>query len=120
MSNDLEKGLRKAGIKGARKHLFVCIGPDCCKASEGEALWEFIKERVKETGVKVMRTKAACFRICTGGPWLVVYPDGIWYGRVTPQRFERILQEHIISGVPIQEWIVVRNNLADGTRAGLG
>ena len=120
MSNDLEKGLRKAGIKGARKHLFICIGPDCCETRDGEALWEFIKQRVKETGVKVMRTKAACFRICTGGPWLVVYPDGIWYGRVTPRRFERILQEHIISGVPIQEWIVIRNNLADGTRAGLG
>jgi (2Fe-2S) ferredoxin len=120
MSNDLKKGLRKAGIKGARKHLFICIGPDCCETREGEALWDFIKQRVKETGVKVMRTKAACFRICAGGPWMVVYPEGIWYGRVTPRRFERILQQHIISGTPIEEWMVIRNNLADEPRAGLG
>ena len=120
MSNDLENDLQKARIEGARKHLFVCLGPDCCETRDGETLWEFIKQRVKETGVKVMRTKAACFRICTGGPWLVVYPDGIWYGQVTPQRFERILQEHIISGVPVREWIVIRNDLSDGTRAGLG
>jgi (2Fe-2S) ferredoxin len=108
---DLEKGLRKAGVKGARKHLFVCLGPDCCETRDGEKLWEFIKKRVKETDVKIMRTKASCFRICTDGPWLVIYPDGIWYNRVTPRRFERILQEHIISGVPIKEWIAIQNNL---------
>ena len=115
MNADLEKGLEKAGIRHASKHLFVCIGPDCCETSAGEALWEFVKQRVKETGIRVMRTKAACFRICTGGPWLVIYPDGIWYGEMSPERFERILQEHIISGVPVQEWMVVRNDLGSAS-----
>jgi (2Fe-2S) ferredoxin len=114
---DLEKGLRKAGVKGARKHLFVCLGPDCCETRDGEKLWEFIKKRVKETGVEVMRTKASCFRICTDGPWLVIYPEGIWYNHVTPRRFERILQEHIISGMPIKEWIAIQNNLLPETPA---
>jgi (2Fe-2S) ferredoxin len=58
-----------------------------------------------------MRTKAGCFRICAGGPWLVVYPDGMWYGAVTPERFERILQEHLLGGVPVAEWLVARNDL---------
>ncbi len=107
----LDEGLAKAGIAGAQKHLFVCIGPDCCDTRDGEALWEFIKQRVRETQIRVMRTKAACFRICTGGPWLVVYPDGIWYGGVTPERFERILQDHLIGGEPVREWIAARNDL---------
>lgn len=111
MSHSLHEGLAKAGIHGARKHLFICIGPDCCKSREGEILWEIIKKRVKETGVKAMRTKAACFRICTGGPWMVVYPDGIWYGNMTPHRFERILQEHLLGGQPVREWIVEQNSL---------
>ena len=64
----------QAGIATAERHVFVCIGPDCCDSREGEALWEFIKQRVKETGLRAMRTKAACFRICAGGPWIVVYP----------------------------------------------
>lgn len=111
MSHSLHEGLAKAGIHGARKHVFICIGPDCCKSREGEMVWEYIKKRIKETGLKVMRTKAACFRICTGGPWMVVYPEGIWYGSVTPRRFERILQEHLLGGQPVREWIVEQNSL---------
>ena len=110
----LEDGLTKAGIATAERHLFVCLGPDCCASQEGEKLWEFVKQRVRETGLRAMRTKAGCFRICTGWPWLVVYPEGVWYGAVTLERFERILREHLLDGVPVREWIVVRNNLCGG------
>lgn len=115
MDSKLQAGLEKAGVVRARKHLFLCLGPDCCPRSEGERLWEHVKQRVKETGVPVMRTKAECFRICADGPWLVVYPDGVWYSKVTSARFERILQEHVIRGDPVEEWIVVRNDLQKGS-----
>ena len=110
----LEDSLAKIGLATAERHLFVCLGPDCCAAQEGEALWEFVKQRVRETGLRAMRTKAGCFRICTGGPWLVVYPEGVWYGAVTPERFERILREHLLGGQPVGEWIAVQNDLGGG------
>lgn len=118
MSSKLRDGLDKAGIARAELHLFLCIGPDCCRTREGELLWDFVKKRVKETGLRAMRTKAGCFRICTGGPWLVVYPDGAWYGGVTPARFERILQEHLLRGHPVREWIVAENDLQRREPAG--
>jgi (2Fe-2S) ferredoxin len=114
MKEAIQAGLQKAGVARAERHLFLCLGPDCCPVNEGERVWECIKQRVRETGLKAMRTKAACFRICAGGPWLVVYPEGTWYGAMTPKRFERILQEHLIGGTPVEEWIVARNDLGCG------
>ncbi len=104
-------GLLKAGVPNASRHVFVCIGPECCTAAEGEALWECIKARLKETGLKVMRTKAACLRICTGGPWLLVYPEGVWYGEVTPARFEKILHQHLLQGMPVEDWVAATSPL---------
>jgi (2Fe-2S) ferredoxin len=112
MKQDVEKGLSKAGIRNAQRHLFVCLGPDCChREKEGEPLWKHIKERLKQENVKIMRTKADCFRICAGGPWVVIYPEGTWYGEVTKERFDRILKEHILGGRPVEEWVAAQNAL---------
>ena len=112
---NLEAGLKKAGLATAERHLFLCMGPECCTPAEAGVVWEYIKRRVRETGVQAMRTKADCFRICTGGPWIVVYPEGVWYGKMTTDRFERILQEHLLAGQPVAEWIEAKNALRPPT-----
>src|SRR6185436_8569129 len=111
MDAAISEGLAKAGVAAAERHLFLCMGPDCCRPDEAEIVWEHIKRRIRETGTRAMRTKAQCFRICSGGPWLVVYPDGVWYGTVTTERFDRILQDHLIGGKPVAEWVVATNSL---------
>jgi (2Fe-2S) ferredoxin len=92
-------------ITTARRHLFLCAGPDCCDSAVGEALWSVLKAETRKLRVPVLRTKAACFRVCKGGPWLVIYPDGIWYGALDADKLRRILKEHIEGGSPIREWI---------------
>ena len=104
----------RAGIPTARKHLFFCLGPNCCQKEQGLALWGFAKKRIADLKLPVMRTKADCFRICCEGPWLVVYPDGIWYGRVTSERLDRILREHVVLNRPVAEWVSIVNPLSDG------
>jgi (2Fe-2S) ferredoxin len=99
------KTFKEIGLPAARRHLFLCTGPDCCAVEEGLRTWEHLKASLKQCPVTMLRTKAACFRLCHEGPWLVVYPDGVWYAQVTPERFDRIRREHLEGGKPVTEWV---------------
>ena len=101
-------------------HLLLCATPTkakCCDPNVGAQSWEALKQGVRELNLEaperpqgiVLRTKADCLRICEQGPVLLVWPDGIWYGGVTPERVRRILEEHVIQGQPCEDWVIRRS-----------
>ena len=113
---ELQSAAHKMGIGSYTRHVFLCTGPSCCTPETGLAAWEVLKRELKDNNLgsgpnACYRTKVGCLRICCHGPTMVVYPEGSWYHGMIAERIPRFVQEHLIKGKPIEEWIFARNPL---------
>jgi (2Fe-2S) ferredoxin len=116
---DLDEAKAEAvrrGIGSIERHIFICIGPDCCTPEEGDASWQRLKRRAAELNGnsdrgRIYRTKVGCLRICHQGPTAVVYPEGTWYARMSPDNVDRVVDSHLGRGEPVAELVIGENPL---------
>ncbi len=88
--------------RGFRSHILICAGTACVSCGSfkvRERLEKELKTRGLDQEVRVVIT--GCNGFCAEGPIMVVYPEGIFYGHVTPEDMPLVVEEHIMKGRPV-------------------
>lgn len=125
----LENIAEALSIPVARRHIFLCADQSNAKCAPREVtgeLWVHLKNRLKQLGLAtappswqgrldvdpvpsapgngmVLRSKVDCLRICEQGCIAVVYPEATWYAGLDKPKLDRVIEEHLIGGRPVEE-----------------
>lgn len=102
--------IKKPTMLDYKRHILVCIGSRCTENGAGQALYDLLKIKLKEAGLndgalRVKKTRATCFGTCKSGPLVCVQPDGVWYYDIDSTKLDKIIQQHLIDGQPVSEWV---------------
>ena len=87
------------------KHIFICINErdennpkgDCTRCGGKDIRLKFV-QLINQHGLKgkVRANKSGCLDACELGAAVVIYPDNIWYTRVSPDDVEEIFKTSIL------------------------
>jgi len=88
------------------QHIFCCTNRrdpgdkrGCCAEKNAEELRAYMKDKVKEAGIRKVRVNnAGCLDRCELGPVMVIYPEGVWYSCKTKADIDKVIREHLQGG----------------------
>jgi len=97
------------------RHVFVCtnVRPaghprGCCSEKGSEEVRAALKSEIRRLGASgIVRANASgCLDACEHGVSMVIYPEGIWYGRVTVNDVPQIVERTVLNGEVIERLLI--------------
>ncbi|MGH9749739.1 MAG: (2Fe-2S) ferredoxin domain-containing protein [Candidatus Polarisedimenticolia bacterium] len=87
-----------------RHHVLICLGPRCGGERGSHRIrQEFRREFVRQAlPATVKETECICFGLCSHGPNVIVYPEGVVYSGVKPQDVAQIVRQHLVGGAVVE------------------
>ncbi|MDR2142123.1 MAG: (2Fe-2S) ferredoxin domain-containing protein [Deltaproteobacteria bacterium] len=94
-------------------HVLMCAGSKlvgdkkgACHTRQGVELIKKLVMELEERDLasEVIVSATTCYGICDKGPIMVVYPEGTWYGGLTPEAIATIAEEHLEGGQPVKKY----------------
>jgi (2Fe-2S) ferredoxin len=95
------------------RHVLVCTGSYCSPDRRGRQIYSELARLLQREDLlfgpmRVKRGETPCLGVCSAGPIVAVYPEGVWYANVTVALLERIVVEHLKHGVVVEEAVFHR------------
>jgi (2Fe-2S) ferredoxin len=102
-------------MPGFTHHVFICGNQRAeghprgsCDPTASGTLRDAFKAELKRArlGPLVRANAAGCLDQCEHGPVVVIYPQAIWYGRVTADDVPRIVRETLVEGRVVEDLVI--------------
>jgi (2Fe-2S) ferredoxin len=99
-----------------KKHILVCVQGrptghprGSCQDKGCAAVWqaftdEFQQRNLWSSGLQL--TNTGCLGPCHLGPSVLVYPEGVMYGKVGKDDVKTIIEQHLLGGTPVASLVV--------------
>ena len=109
-----------------QRHVFVCVNErpadhpkGCCKQKGGEQVRDALKKKLGARGIKseVRANNAGCLDQCEQGVTVVVYPEQVWYGHVTVDDLDELIEKHIVGGEVVERLMLPDQPHLEGRRS---
>ena len=104
----------KPRIDQYARQLLICVGPYCEADGMTPDAVRHLGSLLTEAGVledgpqRVKPTRVHCLGACSGGPIMCVQPDGVWYCALTPPNLALVVNEHLVGGKAVEEFVFHR------------
>lgn len=101
-------------------HVFICGNVreaghkrGSCDPDGSQSLRDAFRRELKRAGLGPLAraNHSGCLDQCEHGPTVVIYPQGIWYGRVTADDVPRIVDKTLLAGEVLPDLLIANDCL---------